>query len=388
MAGCWIQVADSNNEYFNNTRIDDILFRSDMKESKILISPLKTNGEYATISISSNNLDVYGNITAVGTVSASTLTGSCISGSINSTLSNVAASSGAVKSVYDLVIGASNVANASLPKIGGTMTGDIILSGAGTQVLGDTLSVAGTPSFSWNTDTTTGVYRTGAGSVGISTTGINRVTIDSAGLGVVGALSATSLTGTCISSVTNSTSTNVAASSGAVKTAYDLAMGASNAAYAASSGTGSALPKIGGTMTGDIILSGVGTQVLGDAADAVGTPSFSWSTDSNTGVYRIGAGSVGISTLGVNRATIDSAGLGVVGALSATSLSGSCISSAINSTVTNIAASSSSVKSAYDLAVSASNVANAASNVANAALPKTGGTVNGVVSISGGLYIF
>lgn len=256
MAGCWIQVADSNNEYFNNTRIDDILFRSDMKESKILISPLKTNGEYATISISSNNLDVYGNITAVGTVSASTLTGSCISGSINSTLSNVAASSGAVKSVYDLVIGASNVANASLPKIGGTMTGDIILSGAGTQVLGDTLSVAGTPSFSWNTDTTTGVYRTGAGSVGISTTGINRVTIDSAGLGVVGALSATSLSGSCISSAINSTVTNIAASSSSVKSAYDLAVSASNVANAASNVANAALPKTGGTVNGVVSISG------------------------------------------------------------------------------------------------------------------------------------
>ena len=166
--------------------------------------------------------------------------------------------------------------------------------------------------------------------------------------------------------------------------AYDLAFGSSNVAnvandtaIAANTTAVAALPKMGGTMTGDIILSGVGTQVLGDAADAVGTPSFSWTTDATTGIYRPSPGSVGISTTGVNRATIDSTGLTVAGALSATSLSGTCVSSVTNSTAGNVAASSSAVKVAYDLAFGA----NVNSLFANSNLSDIGNVPNALSNI-------
>eukprot|EP00798_Chlamydomonas_sp_ICE-L_P007033 gene7033-127_t len=179
----------------------------------------------------------------------------------------------------------------------------------GTQLSGAATDSVSTPSFSWTGDLTTGVYRSAAGAVGITTTGVNRAIINSSGL----------------------------------------------------------------TVAGNIALGTVGTQLLGDAADSVSTPSFSWTGDLTTGVYRSAAGAVGITTTGVNQAIINSSGLTVVGALSTNSLSGSCINSDINSTSSTVAASSGAVKTAYDLA-------NTANNTANNALPNTGGTVIGTIT--------
>ena len=404
LGGCWIQTASSNSSYFDNTIRDDIIIRSDMKEHNIFISPIKTASESATMCVGSNAVIVVGDVSVSGSINANRVFGECISSAVNSYSSNIAASSGAIKTAYDLAAGASNVANVAnvaigtlLPKIGGIVTGDIILSGVGTQLLGDSLDDVGNPSFSWTGDVTTGVYKAGAGAVGITTSGVNRATIDSNGLTVSGALVATSLSGACISSVVNSYSSNIAASSGAVKTAYDLAAGASNVANVANVAVGNMLPKIGGTVTGDIILSGVGTQVLGDTVDSVLNPSFSWNTDEKTGIYRIGAGSVGISTLGVNRATIDSIGVGVVGNLSGTSLSGTCISSVTNSTATNVAATSSAVKTAYDLAMGAnvnslfaasnlSDIGNVAKALSNIGLGSNNSVSFSNVSVTGDFY--
>ena len=60
-----------------------------------------------------------------------------------------------------------------LPKAGGTMTG---------QLLGDDGSFSGSPAFSFNNDTDTGMYRSGANTIGFSTGGTARVSISNAGL--------------------------------------------------------------------------------------------------------------------------------------------------------------------------------------------------------------
>jgi hypothetical protein len=145
------------------------------------------------------------------------------------------------------------------------------------------------------------------------------VVVNGAGLSVTGAVSSTkavtapSFSGSCISSSTSNVETNVAASSAAVKVANDasiaaktLATEANTLATTANNTANLALPKAGGIVTGDITLGTVGTQVLGAESDAVATPSFSWTNDSNTGVYRSGAGAVGITTAGVNKVNITS----------------------------------------------------------------------------------
>ena len=63
---------------------------------------------------------------------------------------------------------------------------------------------------------------------------------------------------------------------------------------------------------GDIVLTNGYKAVDGSAA----APSFSFASDTNTGIYRVGADSLGISTNGVVRATVSNTGLSVSGDLS------------------------------------------------------------------------
>ena len=66
-----------------------------------------------------------------------------------------------------------------LPKAGGTMTG---------QLLGDDGSAASSPSYAFDNDTDTGMFRSGANTIGFSTAGTARVSISNAGLDMTNAL--------------------------------------------------------------------------------------------------------------------------------------------------------------------------------------------------------
>ena len=66
-----------------------------------------------------------------------------------------------------------------LPKAGGTMTG---------QLLGDDGSAAGSPAYAFDNDTDTGMFRSGANTIGFSTAGTTRVSISNAGLDMTNAL--------------------------------------------------------------------------------------------------------------------------------------------------------------------------------------------------------
>ncbi len=71
--------------------------------------------------------------------------------------------------------------------------------------------------------------------------------------------------------------------------------------------------SISGTYTGLADLTGSGTvdfsKFFGNAADSVAAPSFSWTTDTNTGMYWVAADQVGIATGGVQRALFNSSGV-------------------------------------------------------------------------------
>ena len=84
---------------------------------------------------------------------------------------------------------------------------------------------------------------------------------------------------------TSSTSTTTAATPNAVKTAFDLA--------------DAALPKAGGTMTG---------QILGDDSTSPATPGFAFDGDADTGMVRLGVNELGLTTGGVVRITLDASG--------------------------------------------------------------------------------
>ena len=60
-----------------------------------------------------------------------------------------------------------------LPRSGGTMTG---------QLLGDDGSAASSPAFSFDNDTDTGIFRSGANTMGFATAGVERVEISDSGL--------------------------------------------------------------------------------------------------------------------------------------------------------------------------------------------------------------
>lgn len=68
------------------------------------------------------------------------------------------------------------------------------------------------------------------------------------------------------------------------------------------------LPLAGGTMTGALV-GYAGTESL---------PGYSFASDTDTGLYRIGANNLGVATSGVKRIDVSDTGVAVVGTLSAT----------------------------------------------------------------------
>ncbi len=84
-----------------------------------------------------------------------------------------------------------------------------------------------------------------------------------------------------------------------VYTPSNVGYTASNVAFFASN---SALLKSGGTMTG---------QIQGSATDSVTAPGFSWSGDTNTGMYHMGAGAIGFASKGANVVTLSNSMMGV-----------------------------------------------------------------------------
>ena len=77
-------------------------------------------------------------------------------------------------------IGSVDEANLGLlPRAGGTMTG---------QLLGDDGSGAGSPAYAFDGDTDTGMFRSGANTIGFSTAGTTRVSISDSGLDMTNAL--------------------------------------------------------------------------------------------------------------------------------------------------------------------------------------------------------
>lgn len=83
--------------------------------------------------------------------------------------------------------------------------------------------------------------------------------------------------------------------------------------------------RITGSYTGLTNLTGSGnvdfSRFLGNAADTVSTPSFSWTGDTNTGIYQPAIDQLAITTGGIQRALFSSVGLTLPGNISASNIS-------------------------------------------------------------------
>lgn len=105
---------------------------------------------------------------------------------------------GPLKSVTALIL-QTYMSALSLQLTGGTMTGALkIANGA-----------EGTPLFSFGSETTTGIYRSGAGNLDISILGTRRVNLSATGMQVFGTVAATGFTGPLTGNVTGNLTGNV-----------------------------------------------------------------------------------------------------------------------------------------------------------------------------------
>jgi hypothetical protein len=175
--------------------------------------------------------------------------------------------------------------------------------------------------------------------------------------------------GNALSDSTSTTSSTTGASSTAVKAAYDLAA--------------AALPKGGGTMSGNIAMgggniSGGGTFTATSFVGALtGNASTATTASATTGTLTFGTGLTagGSSFNGSGNVTITpvSATTSVAGIVQ--------LSDSTSTTGSTKAATETAVKAAYDRGSLGVTNANTAQSTADAALPKAGGTMSGAIAM-------
>ncbi|MBL4706649.1 MAG: hypothetical protein JKY54_19120 [Flavobacteriales bacterium] len=77
------------------------------------------------------------------------------------------------------------------------------------------------------------------------------------------------------------------------------------------------LMQSGGTLTGNLSITGGSVQVLGDIGNLAAQPTYSWGTDTGTGMYNAGGGQIGFSRQGTPTFRIDQSGTDALSALTA-----------------------------------------------------------------------
>ena len=253
-------------------------------------------------------------------------------------------------------------------------TESIVEIGAGGGGSGTVTSVSGTAPISVATGTTTPA-----------------ISIADASTTVKGAVQLTDST--------SSTSTTTAATPNSVKTAYDLASTTSTTATAA-------LPKAGGTMTGNLLMDNQSDVRFGEAT-ANGTnwvafqgaasiaSNITWTlpsadaTVAGQALVSNASGTLSWATAGGGGTVTSVSGTGPISVATGTTTPAISIADgsttvkgavqltdSTSSTSTTTAATPNSVKTAYDLA-------STTSTTAAAALPKAGGTMTGAIVLSG-----
>jgi len=178
----------------------------------------------------------------------------------------------------------------------------------------------GTPSYTFTGDTDTGLYYIGANNFGIATNGAKVLDIDATGInGIIGATTpaAGDFTTVSASGVMDISAGAVGAPGLIVTGDADTGLyqiGADNLGVAIGGSKILDVSATGIDVTGTFTCSGTG--VLQAADGAVGAPAFSFTSDTDCGVYRIGANNLGVSVNGAKVLDIDTSGLGVTGTIS------------------------------------------------------------------------
>lgn len=227
-------------------------------------------------------------------------------------------------------IGANNIGIAA----NGTKVVDISTSGlavtgtasASTTVTAGTLLISGdgavgAPSHTFTNDLDCGLYRIGANNIGFSAGGSKILDIGTSGLGITGSLS--------VSSYIISGDGSVAAPAHSFISDSDTGLyriGANNAGFACNGAKVLDISTSGLAVTGTLTSSTsitatttvTATTLFFSGDGAVGAPTYSFVSDTDTGIYRIGANNIGIAANGAKVVDIATTGVSVTGTLSAT----------------------------------------------------------------------
>lgn len=165
------------------------------------------------------------------------------------------------------------------------------------------------PSITFTSDPDTGFYRIGANNLGVSAAGAKVLDVSATGLGVVG----TALIG-------NGTVSLPAVSFTADPDSGMYRIGANNVGVAVNGAKVLDVGTTGLAVTGllsattTLDVTGVATFANG----AVGAPGVSFTSDPDTGIYRIGANNLGVAAAGAKVLDVSATGLAVTGLVSAT----------------------------------------------------------------------
>jgi hypothetical protein len=223
-----------------------------------------------------------------------------VSDSTSTTSSTTIASSTAVKSAYDL-------ANAALPKSGGTVTGNLEIGTSGSL----TFEGATADAF----ETTLAV---------VDPTADRTITLPN----VTGTVVTTGDTGSVTSTmILDGTilNTDVNASAAIAGTKISPDFGSQNAVTTGTSTAASFIPSSSTTPTNGLYLSAANQvslatgsterlrldstgQIKAVSIGSAAAPTYTFTTDSNTGVYSLGADQLNLATAGVDRLSIDATG--------------------------------------------------------------------------------
>ena len=175
------------------------------------------------------------------------------------------------------------------------------------------------PSFTWTSDLNTGMWHAAADAIGFTTGGVNRITINNSGISGAGE-GLTSLNASNISSGTiaaarvptlNQNTTGSAATLTTARTINGVSFdGSANITVEDSTKAPTASPTFTGTVTAPTFSADSTTNggFQGIDADTELLPSFTWTSDQDTGMWHGGTNIIGFTTAGVNRFTIDASG--------------------------------------------------------------------------------
>jgi hypothetical protein len=201
---------------------------------------------------------------------------------------------------------------------------DAAVSTTPTQNLATSDGTALAPTYSWASDSNTGIYRVGADSLGITAGGTVRATVSSTGLAVSGVFSVSgAMTASGGLGVTGAVTTSGATSIGTTLGVTGAATLGSTLAVTGAATLSSTLGVTGAATFGSTLgVTGAITAtagmtaaapVLGPAGSAA-APSHSFSGDPDTGVYSGGTNILSLATAGSERVQVSAAGDVGVGA--------------------------------------------------------------------------